>query len=63
MLGAVFFIVIRYLVLTDLKLINIMIFEVSFCVLVMLGMALYDANKEFHRSLAQIDELRNMIDQ
>jgi len=59
--GAVYFFIV-YLLLTNTKIIHLLLFTSSFCVLFILGKTLYDAYKGFYKSLEQIDNLRSKIE-
>lgn len=59
--GAVYFFIV-YFLLTNTKIIHLLLFTLSFCVLFILGKALYDAHKGFYKSLEQIDNLRSKLE-
>lgn len=57
--GSIFFIISRYMLLANAKLIHIFLLALSTSVLFVLGKGLYDAHKGFYKSLSQIDKLRS----
>ncbi|MEW6715011.1 MAG: hypothetical protein AB1306_07985 [Nitrospirota bacterium] len=57
--GSIFFIISRYLLLANAKLLHSFLLALSVSVLFVLGKGLYDAHKGFYKSLSQIDKLRS----
>ncbi len=59
-LGIIYFLI-SYFILSDAKIIHLLLFSFAFCVLFLMGKGLSDAYKGFYKSLSQIDKLRNML--